>query len=473
MEEGPDAGTSGPEEISPRQRSLVLLTVTLAAFLNPFTASSINLALPVIAEEFSIDALTLSWVPGAYLLASIIFLIPAGQLGDAIGRMRIFRVGTVVYTVASLLVVFTPFTLFLLICRFLQGIGGAMVFSSVTAIIADLYPPGERGRALGINVMVIYMGLFLGPFLGGILTEYFGWRSIFMVTFAVAGAAIALFGQLPDDRHREHEPTFPFNALGAIIFGSALFAFYIGFSSEDAAAKVLLSALAAIFMAAFFLEERRARSPLLPLRLFSENRLFAFSNIAALINYSATYAVSLLLSLYLQYIRGLTAGNAGLILLVQPLVQMLVSPVAGRISDRRHPAKIATTGLMISAVCLLILTFLSDDTLLEFLLLVLILLGIGLAFFSAPNTNAVMSSVERRDYGVASATVATMRALGMTLSMGIVMFSFTVFIGSTEISPHVYPMLLQSIRLVFGVCTVLSLSGAALFIVHEGQPKSE
>ncbi|MDH7594342.1 MAG: MFS transporter [Methanomicrobiales archaeon] len=448
------------ERVTNRQRSLILLTVTLAAFLNPFTASSINLALPLITEEFSIDALTLSWIPGAYLLAFLIFLLPAGQLGDRTGRSQIFKGGTLMYTFASLLILFSPSSIFLLGCRFFQGIGGAMVFSSVTAIIADYYPPGERGRALGINVMVVYLGLSMGPFLGGILTEFFGWRSIFLVTFAVAGVTIMLFHSLP-----EYHPVMQrerFDSQGTLVFATALFCLYFGLSMPETMARLLLSLASIIMLIFFYSIERRSSSPILPVSLFAENRTFAFSNIAAIINYGATYAVALLLSLYLQYIRGFTPTAAGLILLIQPMIQMLLSPVAGGLSDRYQPARIATLGLGISFLSLLFFSFMNEDTELRLLYFFLGLLGLGLALFSAPNTNAIMSSVPQKFYGTASATVATMRALGMTIGMAIVMLVFAYIIGAVSITPAVYPELLNSIRLIFGVCAVVSLCGAIL-----------
>lgn len=450
------------ERVSARQRRLILLTVTLAAFLNPFTASSINLALPILAEEFSLDALMLSWVPGAYLLAFIIFLLPTGRLGDSIGRVRVFKGGTLVYTLASLLILISFNSFFLLICRFLQGVGGAMVFSSVTAIIADFYPPGERGRALGINVMVVYLGLSMGPFLGGLLTEFFGWRSIFIVTLGVAGCTIILFDSLPDYRIEIKSRSFDFP--GVSLFALALVCFYIGLTQSSFSTRIFISILSLFLFLGFVVFERRFHAPLFPLALFSSNRTFAYSNVAAVINYGATYAVALLLSLYLQYIRGLAPATAGLVLLLQPMVQMLLSPVAGGLSDRYRPARIAAIGLILSCISLLFFSFIQTDTPQTGIYLSLILLGAGLALFSAPNTNAIMNSVSRENYGVASATVATMRALGMTLSMGIVMLVFGFLIGAVPITLEVYEGMLESIKIIFAACACLSLVGAILLI---------
>lgn len=441
-------------------RSLTLVILTMAAFLNPFTGSSIDLALPLIAAEFSVDAVTLSWVPSAYLLSVVIFMLPAGRLGDCFGRVSVFRAGVVIYTVATGLIVFIPSVFVLLLLRFLQGIGSAMVFSPIAAIIADLYPAGERGRALGINVTVVYLGLSLGPFLGGMLTQYFGWRSIFAVTLVIAGFVMATFRRIPASLNKSCRGGL--DLPGAALFTGILLALFIGFSQVPSPPAFLFLAAAAVLIPVLYRVERNASAPLIPLDLLRKNRMFTYSNAAALINYAATFAVALLMSLYLQYIRGLEPAAAGSILFLQPLVQVICSPIAGRLSDRIEPAVLASAGLLVSAVSLLGFALLTPETPMVAVMALLVVLGTGLAFFSSPNTNAVMSSVEKQHYGIASAMVATMRTMGMTLSMGVVMVTFAVFLGDHPIEPPLFPAFLASLRLIFGVFLVLSLAGAAL-----------
>jgi MFS family permease len=456
----PQEVTVSHPEPDNRTRTITLVILTMAAFLNPFTGSSIDLALPLIAQEFSVDAVTLSWVPSAYLLSVVMFMLVAGRLGDCYGRVTVFRTGVVIYTVATGLIVFIPSIFVLLILRFIQGIGSAMVFSTITAIIADLYPPGERGRALGINVTVVYLGLSMGPFLGGVLTQYFGWRSIFAVTLIIAGIVMATFHRIPASLNQACRGGL--DLPGAVLTSGILLVLFLGLSQVPTPEAFLFLAAAAILVPLLYRVESTTPAPLIPMDLIRKNRMFTYSNLAALINYAATFAVALMMSLYLQYIRGLSPAAAGSILFLQPVMQVICSPVAGRLSDRIEPAVLASAGMMVSAVSLLGFSLLTPETPMGVIMALLVLLGTGLAFFSAPNTNAVMSSVEKSDYGIASAMVSTMRTMGMTLSMGVVMVAFAVFLGENPIEPSLYPEFLSALHLIFGIFLVLSLSGAAL-----------
>jgi MFS family permease len=449
-----------PVQADTRTRTVTLVILTMAAFLNPFTGSSIDLALPLIADEFSAGAVTLSWVPSAYLLSVLIFMLPAGRLGDSYGRVSVFKAGVVIYTAATALIVFIPSIFALLLLRFIQGIGSAMVFSTITAIISDLYPPGERGRALGINVTAVYVGLSLGPFLGGILTQYFGWRSIFTVTLVIAGIVMATFHRIP--AYLNEACRGGLDLTGAALTSGILLALFLGLSRMPSPGALPFLAVAAVLIPLLARVERNAPAPLIPLDLLRKNRMFTYSNAAALINYAATFAVALLTSLYLQYIRGLEPAAAGSILFLQPLVQVICSPIAGRLSDRIEPAVLASFGMMVSAASLLGFTFLSSATPMAVVMALLMILGCGLAFFSSPNTNAVMSSVERSQYGIASAMLSTSRTMGMTFSMGVVMVTFALYLGQQPIEPSLYPELMAAIRLIFAIFLVLSLAGAAL-----------
>jgi MFS family permease len=217
--------------------------------------------------------------------------------------------------------------------------------------------------------------------------------------------------------------------------------------------------LGALGIFTFIKWETKVDSPVLDINLFRNNRVFALSNLAALINYSATFAVTFLLSLYLQYIKELTAVNAGLVLVSQPIVQAFFSPFAGRLSDRIEPGIVASIGMALTAVGLFLFIFLNEKTTLEFIVAILILLGFGFALFSSPNTNAVMSSIENRFYGVASGTIGTMRMMGMVLSMGITILIFSIYIGRVRITPEYYPLFLRCTKMAFTFFTVLCVGG--------------
>jgi EmrB/QacA subfamily drug resistance transporter len=435
-----------------------LLIATLASFLTPFMVSSINIALPAIGREFGMGAVAMSWVPTSYLLSAAMFLVPFGRLADIRGRKKLFTWGIWIFTVSSLLLAFAPSATHLIAYRVVQGFGSALIFGTGIAIVTSVFPPAERGRVLGITVGAVYLGLSCGPFFGGILTQQFGWRSIFLVNVPTGGAVIYLLasrlkGEWAEARG-EH-----FDLPGAILYGLALVGLMYGLSLLPALPGILLLAAGIIGLAAFVAWERRTASPLLNMTLFTNNTAFALSNLAALINYSATFAVTFLLSLYLQYIKGFTPQHAGLVLVSQPLIMAVFSPAAGKLSDRIEPRVVASAGMAVGAAGLLLFTFLDRDTSLGFILAGLVLLGFGFALFSSPNTNAVMTSVERRFYGVGSATLGTMRLTGQMLSMGIAMVVFALFIGSARITPEYYPFFLTSLRTAFMIFSFLCFGG--------------
>ncbi len=456
--------TVDQEEEQSYSRRFVLILITIATFLNPFTGTAVNLALPAIGAEFVADAATLAWVTSAYLLASVIFLLPAGRLGDSRGRVTVFMAGIVVYTVGSLLSVFTPSIGMLLLFRFVQGIGGAMIYANSVALITCLYPPGERGYAIGLNTTAVYAGLSLGPFLGGALTQFFGWRSIFIVTVAIAIPALAYAGRFPaflNERRPED-----FDVPGLILSSALIFCLFLGLARATTPDGMLLLVAALILGAAFYVVERQRTSPLFPVSLLTSNRVFAASNAAALINYSATYAVGFLLSLYLQYIRGYEPVAAGTLLLVQPIAQVFIAPISGRLADRVQPGHIASVGMALSAVCLFGLAAISDTTPIMAIVALLAVLGIGLGLFSSPNTTAIMGCVDARFYGSASAMTAMMRSLGMMLSMGAVLVVFAVIMGSTVVTPAIFPEFQRSLHLIFLAFGVFSALGVVLSLLR-------
>jgi len=439
-------------------RWAVLLVTTLAGFLIPFMGSSINVALPAIGKDLSMHAVVLGWVATAYLLASAMLLVPFGRLADIYGRKKLFTIGMVIYTAGSLVATLSNSSAMLIATRVVQGIGGSMIFSSGTAILTSAFPARERGRALGINTAAIYLGLSAGPFLGGLLTQHFGWRSVFLLNVPLGIIVIAaVFWRFRGDWAEAKGERFDF--IGSVIYSLMLLAIIYGFTLLPGISGTVFIATGALGLAIFVWWELRADSPVLNIGLFRKNTVFAMSNLAALINYSATFAVGFLLSLYLQYNKGLSPRDAGIVLVAAPIVQAVFSPMAGRLSDRVEPRIVASVGMGLTAVGLFMFTFLNSSTSIGYILGSLGTLGFGFALFSSPNTNAVMSSVESRFLGVASATLATMRQVGMMLSMGLAMLLFALNIGRVQIAPEHYPMLLTSVHSAFTIFTVLCIGG--------------
>jgi EmrB/QacA subfamily drug resistance transporter len=439
-------------------KRFALFVTTLAAFLSPFGISSVNIALPSIGKEFRMDAILLSWVITAYVLASAVFLVPFGKVADIYGRKRIFTYGVLTFSLASVGSAISDSAVMLICFRMMQGIGAAAIYCIGAAILTSVFPSSQLGKVLGINVAAVYLGYSFGPFLGGFLTQHFGWRSIFLINILLGLTIIFfIFWKLKGEWHEAKEEKFDLG--GSIIYSITLLLITYGFSHLSTAPGPWLLLTAAFSILAFIKWEARMKSPVLDINLFRNNRVFTFSNLAALINYSATFAITFLLSLYLQYIKELTPPNAGLILVCQPIVQAFVAPLSGRLSDRIEPGIVASVGMALIAVGLLLLTFLTEKTTLGFIIGSLALLGFGFGLFVSPNTNAVMSSVENRFYGVASGTLGTMRMTGMVFSMGITVLIFSIYIGEVQITPEYHPLFLKSIKLAFTFFAVLCFGG--------------
>ncbi len=442
----------------PADRTVALIVVTLAAFLAPFMGSATNIALPTIGKEFALDAVTLGWISTAYLLASAMALVPFGRVADIFGRKRVFVSGAAVFAVASFLIGLAPSGAILIALRVVQGLGGAMYFSTGIAILTSVYPSNQKGRVLGFNTAAVYTGLSVGPTVGGILTQHFGWRSIFFSVTPLALLVVVLTlwklsGEWAEARGDS------FDVPGTLLYGASLLAIMYGFSSLPALFGFVLLAGGLLGLVLFVVWEGKTPSPVLNVRIFRNNTVFAFSNLAALINYSATSATGFLLSLYLQQIRGVNPQTAGLILVAQPLMQAIFSPFTGHLSDSVEPRILASAGMGLTALGLICFAFISPQTPIAVVVLLLMLLGLGFGLFSSPNTNAVMSSVDKRFLGVASATLSTMRNVGQTLSIGVVMVIFSLYIGHVAIAPENYPALMSSIKVAFSLFSVLCVAG--------------
>lgn len=439
-------------------QKVVLIIATFGSFLTPFMMSALNIALPSIQKEFSANAVLLSWIATSYLLATAIFLVPIGKIADIYGRTRTYKYGMIVFTVVSFASGLAPTIKLLILMRVLQGIGGAMIMTTGVALLTSVFPPQERGKALGFNVSAVYIGLSLGPFIGGILTAGLGWRSIFLITAPLGLVVIYLIHKylhLEWAEAKEEKLDLP----GSLLYALTLVALVYGSSLLPSTSGILLMLCGVPGFILFIRRQLAIPNPIFNVNLFKNSRTFAFSNVAALINYSATSALTFLLSLYLQYIKAMTPQEAGTVLIIQPIFMAVLSPYAGRLSDKKEPSLISSLGMACTALGLFMLTFLKEDTHLSLVICALIVLGLGFALFSSPNTNAIMSTVEKRYYGIASASVSTMRLLGQMLSMTIATLLISLLVGQNQITPEYFPMFLQSIHISFIIFTVLCTVG--------------
>ncbi|MFH0784066.1 MAG: MFS transporter [Pseudomonadota bacterium] len=435
-----------------------MIVATLTSFIGPFMISSVNVAMPAIQADFQMDAVQLSWISTAYLLAMAVGLVPAGKIADIRGRKKVFAAGLGVYTLGTGLAVFANSAAMLIGLRGLQGLGAAMFVTTGMAIITSIFPPNRRGRVIGVYVAAVYIGLSVGPFAGGFLTHYLGWRSIFLIMLPLG--LLMLFLTLCYLKGEWlGEPGQQLDIAGCLLYASAIFAMVYGATRLPSllGAGLLLSGV--LLFALFIRQQLTTEFPVFDIQLFVSNKTFAYSSLAALLNYSATFAVTFLLSLYLQYLKGMSPQTAGSVLMAQPIVMALLSPVAGRFSDRIEPRLLASAGMTITAIGVLFFSMLQPDTAPYLIVANLILLGTGFALFSSPNMNAIMGAVEKRHYGLASGTVATMRLLGQMFSMAMATVVLALIVGRQAIVPANYGMFLRSIHTVFLISAGLCLSG--------------
>jgi EmrB/QacA subfamily drug resistance transporter len=431
----------------------------MAAFITPFLASSVNIALPSINTEFTIpDEALLNGVALGFLLAAAICVVPFGRIADIFGRKTVFAAGLSVVVVSSLSCSLSNSVYMLIASRAVEGIGSAMIFGTAVAILTAAFPAKERGKVLGINVSITYLGLSSGPVIGGFITQNIGWRFIYwgIMAYALLVALMAFFLIKDNERCAENGK---FDLIGTALYAIVLFSLVLGLFLTPSLLGTLLIAGSFVVMAAFFWWELNHVNPILKLSIFLKNTVFMFSNIAALINYCATAAISFLLVLYLHFIQGFNSETAGLILIAQPIVMMLFSPLTGRLSDKVEPRIVASSGMGLCVVGLMLFALLTPTTPLYLVILSLMLVGFGFALFSSPNTNAIMSSVDRCDYGVASGMVSTMRLIGQMLSQGIALLIFTLIMGHTEISYKQTGQLMSSIQIAFIVFAALCVIG--------------
>lgn len=436
----------------------VLLVTTFAAFLAPFLGSAVNLALPAIGKDLNVNAIGMGWVISSYILSTAIFLMPFGRLSDIAGRKKIFSLGITLFTISTFLIVFSHSLATMIVLRIMQGLASSMIFGTSLAIITAVFEPGERGKAMGINITSTYLGLSCGPVIGGLLTQYLGWRSIFIFLIPFGIVCLILINRKIKTEWADATNE-KFDWQGSLIYGTGLAAFMYGFSKLPSLTGWICLAVALVTGTVFIFVEKRINNPVFDIRLIMKNRVFAFSAIAALINYSATSAIGFFMSLYLQYLKGLDAKTAGLIMISQPLAMTLLSPVAGRLSDKKNPGVIASIGMGITASGLIMLCFINASTPDYLIILLLLLMGIGFGLFSSPNSNAIMSSVEKRYLGIASGVVGTMRMVGQMMSMGIAMMLIALYLGRQSIKPETYPGFVTAMRTGFVIFSVLSVIG--------------
>ena len=451
----------------------LLFMLGLCSFLAPFIGRSIDLCLPAIGNEFDMTIISLSWVITAYLLATAVLLVPFGRLADIIGRKKIFIAGSCFFTVTSFLCSIAYSGKFLIAARILQGIASAMALGTATALLVTIFAPRERGKARGITTAGVYLGSSLGPSLGGIMTQYLGWRSLFVMTTLLSTIVVIMsFLYLTEESTDAHGERF--DVIGSILYACATIALLYGTTMLPALTGYLVIAAGIALFIIFGIAEEYIKHPVFDIDLLLKNKAFAMSNLAALLNFSAAFAVPFLMSLYLQYIKGLAPKTAGLIILASPITMVMGSPIAGRISDRIDPRIVATFGMACSSTALFMMSFVITPTTPLYLLMgILFIFGGGLSIFASPNANAAMGVVSKKQLGIAASVLNTTRLFGQVISMGISTLVLSLIVGKVEISDTVLPQLMKSIQLTFFIFGLLCFIGIFASLARGQRTKEE
>ncbi len=439
----------------------VLLVMSMTNVLAAFLTSSINIALPTLKDEFQLGPVALGWIPLCYILAAGVVLVPFGRIADWVGRRLIFVMGLSVVLVGSTAVIFVNSYLLLILFRVMQGVGSGMIFASATAAVTLAYPRIRRGFAMGVMAMAAYLGQAVGPPVGGIIVYNIGWRGLFVVGACFAAFTMVLDAALLRRAEWRDPRDARFDWPGSIIYAFGFSTFLLGLSSLPLVQGVVLTVIGVAALAGFAWWESRTEAPVFEIRLFRNNRLFALSNLTSLISYASHWGMFFLMSLYLQLVRGLDAQSAGLLLIVGVALQTAVSPFGGRLADRVQPRWVVSGGMGLCTLGLASFTLLGFYTPYWQIVLALCALGLGYAFFSGPNQSAIMSSVERKDVGVAGASLGTTRVVGQALSVALATMVLAVVVGRHQFTEADNENLLVGIHICFAIMAVL----AALSVV--------
>jgi EmrB/QacA subfamily drug resistance transporter len=408
----------------------VLLVLVVGTFLAPLDSSIVTIALPAISAEFGVQPALVSWVATAYLLTTASLLLGMGRLGDVWGLRRLYVWGLLIFGAGSLACALSGSIGALIASRVLQAVGASMLFAAGPALVTRTFPPERRGWALGYIALAVSAGLTVGPALGGVLLEKFGWPSLFLINVPLSvGVALLAWRLLPN----EESVGEAFDLPGAFLAGLSLFALLVSLTLTESNSLVSIDVLMgfAVCIASlvgFLYVERRSPHPMVDLRLFS-SRAFSFGLSAAALNYLALFSVTFNMPFYLLRVRGMDPRSAGIVLTTVPLLMAAFAPFAGRLSDRYGSRGLAAAGSAAIALGIGALSFVSVTTSLVPIVAALGVIGAGMAFFQTPNTAAVLRATPRSHIGTGSAFVAEARNVGMSIGIALTAAIVTSYLG--------------------------------------------
>ncbi|MGN0092826.1 MAG: MFS transporter [Methanobrevibacter sp.] len=434
----------------------VVLTTTIASFIVAYTSVVPALALPSIAKTFNLNNFMQNWVINAFLFSVAIFAVPTGNLAGKWGLKKSFLLGNIIFLIGAVITSFAFSPMSLILFRAFQGVGAALIYNTVMNIVAVAIPEENRGKAIGIVVAGVNLGLVLAPTLGGVLTYNLGWESIFLFTvpFLLLIIPITYFVISEEWKIGENDR---FDIRGGILWMITIFLLIYGFTSINHIDGIVMLISGIFLLVLWNYLELRVKNPVYDVKVFKDKR-FKYANLSSFLIYIGSYFVTYVLSYHLQYILGWNSEMAGLLLMVTPIIQIVISPYMGRLSDKTNPLKIASLGIILIVFSLVTLDFLIrlPDSLV-IIVLSMIFLGVGMGVYTSPNTNVIMSSVKPEDTPTASVSVTIIRVIGQSTSSSLLIIIFTMIMGSVEIIPKYYGLLSLSIHWTCIIGTILCI----------------
>ena len=457
-------------DYSDKEARAVVLACYISGFIAPLLSTMMNLSLINIGEEFGTGSHDLAYINSAFLLASVIFMVPFARLADIIGKKKMFVIGLLIIVVGCFVACLAPNFWVVVLGRSIIGMGAASLATMSIALITDVTPKERRGTVMGYNTMFIYMGLSLGPAIGGTLNDLIGWRLLFLLTVPLAVISILLMVK-GFRREIYADPDGLFDTRSSVIYGIAILLSMAGIMNLPQTWAIICTVIGLVFLALFVKTQIGNDECILNMGLF-KNWQFSGSNLAAFMSYGSSYSISFFLALYLQSIGQLSATEAGFLMITQPVVQCIFSPIWGKVTDKmQNKIILPTVGMAITAISIATYIFYDLNTSITMVLISMTIGGIGFSMFSAPNTTLIMSSVPREHSSEASAVLAVMRQTGMMLSMGIAMYFITTIMGSTDnLGPETYDLFLQVMSTSMTVCLIMCIIGT-ITSAFRGTPK--
>ncbi|MBR0455987.1 MAG: MFS transporter [Firmicutes bacterium] len=442
-----------------KEQKMALAVATGTSFTTAFSGSALNLAIPAMGTYFHMGAANVGWITTTYMLVIAAMAVPFGKIADSTSRRNMLVAGVAVFGAFSVLGIFAWSSATILITRAIQGIGAAMIFASNMPIAIDAFPGNERGKAIGIVTSGIYTGLALGPALGGLLNHLFGWKAIFLFGAAIALTSMILtFTGVPKDKQKRAGKTF--DLAGNIAYVLMIACLIYGLTAINSFRFGWVILVCGVLLGVLFTHiELKSENPVIDVRIFAEDRVFTLSNLTALFNYSATFALGYLVSIYLQVAQGLTSQMAGLIMIAQPLFMALLSPRMGRLSDRIPAYKLASGGMAVCALTLLFFAFARVNMPIWAIFIALAVAGVGIALFSSPNTNVIMGCVPHSKFAVTNSLLSTMRTTGQTTGMAIVTIVVSATVGNLSLYEVPVTDLIHTMHICFLIFTALCILG--------------